>query len=52
MRGCSMARIIRPKSEGVRPSEIAGKLGIGRASVLSGVGWQKVGEQAGLDLLD
>jgi DNA invertase Pin-like site-specific DNA recombinase len=38
--------IIRLKEEGVRPSEIASRLGIGRASVYRVLGEQTVGEQA------
>jgi DNA invertase Pin-like site-specific DNA recombinase len=39
------AEIIRLKSEGVRPTEIAGSLGIGRASVYRVLGEQNGGER-------
>jgi DNA invertase Pin-like site-specific DNA recombinase len=41
--------IVRLKEEGVRPSEIASRLGIGRASVYRMLGEQKVGEQGQRD---
>lgn len=39
------AEVVRLKAEGVRPSEIASRLGIGRASVYRVLGEQNAGER-------